>query len=137
VLALFAGSGLPALGGGPLLDPRIVAGVCASTDLAGHLGEGPFIKDLFRMVMASTRKRELVESFRQGASDSGSPEVQIALLTERVKLLTEHLKTHPKDFASRRGLLMMVGRRAKLLRFLAKRDVTRYRSIVKRLDLRH
>ena len=89
------------------------------------------------MALALNRKRELVENFRQGATDSGSPEVQIALLTERVKLLTEHLKLHPKDFASRRGLLMMVSRRAKLLRFLAMRDVVRYRAIVKRLDLRH
>jgi small subunit ribosomal protein S15 len=89
------------------------------------------------MVLQADRKRSLVESFRQGATDSGSPEVQIALLTERVRLLTEHLKTHQKDFASRRGLLMMVGRRAKLLRYLARKDVQRYRGIVKKLDLRH
>lgn len=89
------------------------------------------------MALNAVRKRELVEGFRQGANDSGSPEVQIALLTERVRLLTEHLKTHQKDYASRRGLLMMVGRRAKLLRFLARHDVQRYRGIVKKLDLRH
>lgn len=89
------------------------------------------------MVLQADRKRSLVESFRQGATDSGSPEVQIALLTERIRLLTEHLKSHQKDFASRRGLLMMVGRRSKLLRYLARKDVQRYRGIVKKLDLRH
>lgn len=89
------------------------------------------------MGLTDDRKRAIVANFRQEANDSGSPEVQIALLTEKIKLLTEHLKTHRKDFSSRRGLLMMVGRRAKLLKFLSSRDVVRYRSIVKKLDLRH
>lgn len=89
------------------------------------------------MVLPTPRRREIVENFRQGEKDSGSPEVQIALLSERIRLLTEHLKSHQKDFASRRGLLMMVGRRAKLLRYLSRKDVQRYRAIVKQLDLRH
>ncbi|MBI3820130.1 MAG: 30S ribosomal protein S15 [Planctomycetes bacterium] len=89
------------------------------------------------MVLEKADKRAIVENFRQDATDSGSPEVQIALLTEKVKILTEHLKSHQKDYASRRGLLTMVGRRSKLLRFLARRDVNRYRAIVKKLDLRH
>lgn len=89
------------------------------------------------MALQKDHKRAIVENFRQDANDSGSPEVQIALLTEKVKQLTEHLKSHQKDFASRRGLLMMVGRRAKLLKFLARKDVVRYRAIVKKLDLRH
>lgn len=89
------------------------------------------------MTLAKDQKRAIVDNFKQGSNDSGSPEVQIALLTEKVKILTEHLKSHQKDFASRRGLLMMVGRRSKLLRFLARKDVNRYRAIVKKLDLRH
>ncbi|MBL8695829.1 MAG: 30S ribosomal protein S15 [Planctomycetes bacterium] len=88
------------------------------------------------MVLAKDRKRALVESNRISESDSGSPEVQIAILTDKIRILTEHLKTHRKDFSSRRGLLMMVGRRATLLRYLSRNDVARYRAIVKKLDLR-
>jgi small subunit ribosomal protein S15 len=89
------------------------------------------------MVLNKDQKRAIIENFKSEAKDSGSPEVQIALLTEKIKVLTEHLKSHQKDYASRRGLLMMVGRRAKLLKFLARHDVNRYRGIVKKLDLRH
>lgn len=89
------------------------------------------------MVLNKDKKRAIIENFRNGEIDSGSPEVQIALLTEKVKLLTEHLRGHSKDYASRRGLLTMVGRRAKLLKFLARHDAARYRGIVKKLDLRH
>jgi small subunit ribosomal protein S15 len=88
------------------------------------------------MVFAKDRKRAIVDSFRTHEHDSGSPEVQVAILSEKIRLLTDHLKTHPKDFASRRVLLMMVGRRSKLLRYLSRKDHARYRAVVKKLDLR-
>ncbi|MGA1352534.1 MAG: 30S ribosomal protein S15, partial [Ilumatobacteraceae bacterium] len=72
----------------------------------------------------------------QHASDSGSPEVQIALLTERINALTEHLKTHEKDHHSRRGLMMMVGRRRRLLDYVRNRDIEKYRKLLDELDLR-
>ena len=88
------------------------------------------------MAIKTSRKAELIEEFAKQEGDNGSPEVQIALLTEDIRNLTEHLKTHRKDFTSRRGLLMKVGRRTKLLRYLRKKDVERYRSIVTKLGLR-
>ena len=88
------------------------------------------------MVLPKDRKRAIVESFRTSDTDSGSPEVQIAILTEKIRLLTDHLKSHRKDYTSRRGLLMMVGRRSTLLRYLSRKDHARYRQIVKKLDLR-
>ena len=88
------------------------------------------------MAIAAERKKEIVAEFAQAEGDNGSPEVQIALLTEHIKNLTEHLKQHKKDFTSRRGLLMMVGTRSKLLKYLRRRDPARYRSIIERLGLR-
>ena len=78
----------------------------------------------------------LVDEFGTHATDTGSPEVQVALLTERINHLTEHLKTHQKDHHSRRGLLMMVGRRRRLLDYLRSQNVERYRSVIARLGLR-
>ena len=86
--------------------------------------------------MTKERKQEIIETYRRDDSDTGSSEVQIALLTERIKELTEHLKVHQKDNHSRRGLLKMVGKRRNLLNYLAKTDVERYRSIVEKLGLR-
>jgi len=86
--------------------------------------------------MDKARKNEIIESFRLHEGDTGSPEVQIALLTERINHLNEHLKIHKKDHHSRRGLLMMVGQRRGLLNYLMKKDIERYRSIVARLNLR-
>ncbi len=83
-----------------------------------------------------TQKQEIIESFRVHQSDTGSPEVQIALLTERINHLTEHLKTHRKDHSSRRGLLKMVGRRASLLKYLAREDRGRYQAVIERLGIR-
>jgi len=83
-----------------------------------------------------TQKQEIIESFRVHESDTGSPEVQIALLTERINHLTEHLKTHRKDHSSRRGLLKMVGRRASLLKYLAREDRGRYQAVIERLGIR-
>ncbi len=80
--------------------------------------------------------QSVVESFGKHATDTGSPEVQVALLTERINHLTEHLKVHKKDNHSRRGLLMMVGKRRRLLRYLQDKDVERYRSLIAKTGLR-
>ena len=88
------------------------------------------------MAIAPTRKSELIREFATKDGDNGSPEVQIALLTEDIKNLTEHLKVHKKDFTTRRGLLIKVGRRSKLLRYLRGTDVKRYQEIVQKLGLR-
>jgi small subunit ribosomal protein S15 len=81
-------------------------------------------------------RAELVKEFERASGDTGSPEVQVALLTQRVRRLTEHLGTHKKDHSTRRGLLMLVGQRTKLLRYLARGDLTRYQTLIKRLGLR-
>jgi len=81
-------------------------------------------------------KQEVVEEFRTHEADTGSAEVQIALLTQRINHLTEHLKVHKQDHTSRRGLLKMVGRRSAFLKYLAKQDRARYRSMLQRLGLR-
>ena len=83
-----------------------------------------------------TQKQEIIESFRVHESDTGSPEVQVALLTTRINHLTEHLKSHRKDHSSRRGLLKMVGRRASLLKYLAREDRSRYQAVIERLGIR-
>jgi small subunit ribosomal protein S15 len=88
------------------------------------------------MSITKERKTQLIGDFRRGDSDTGSPEVQIALLTTRVGELTGHLRTHSKDYASRRGLLMMVSRRRRLLDYLKKVDPERYLAIIRRLDIR-
>ena len=81
-------------------------------------------------------KAEIIEKYKRDEKDTGSPEVQIALLTTRINELTEHLKIHKKDNHSRRGLLKMVGKRRNLLNYLAKKDINRYREIVEKLNLR-
>ena len=86
--------------------------------------------------MTKERKQEVINTYKREEKDTGSPEVQIALLTERINELTEHLKIHKKDNHSRRGLLKMVGKRRNLLNYLAKKDVNRYREIVAKLGLR-
>ncbi len=86
--------------------------------------------------MEKQRKTEVIEKFQVHESDSGSPEVQIALLTERINELTGHLRTHKKDHASRRGLLKMVGKRSSLLKYLRGESETRYRAVVEALSLR-
>jgi len=86
--------------------------------------------------IAVISKQEIIEKFKVHETDTGSPEVQIALLTERINHLTEHLKLHKKDFHSRRGLLKMVGQRRALLNYLKKNDFERYRTIVEKLNLR-
>ena len=86
--------------------------------------------------MTAERKQEIINQYRRDEKDTGSSEVQIALLTERINELTEHLKVHKKDNHSRRGLLKMVGKRRNLLNYLAKKDINRYREIVAKLGLR-
>ena len=86
--------------------------------------------------MMKDQKQQIIETYATHEGDTGSPEVQIALLTTRINELTEHLKVHKKDHHSRRGLLKMVGHRRNLLAYLQKKDIERYRSIVKRLGLR-
>lgn len=81
-------------------------------------------------------KKELIEKHKKHDSDTGSPEVQIGLLTHRISYLTEHLKAHKKDHHSRRGLLMLVGKRRRLLNYVKRSDVQRYRSIIETLGLR-
>ncbi len=88
------------------------------------------------MVLSKENKDVVIEKFSSHEGDTGSPEVQIALLTERINGLTEHLKTHKKDHHSRRGLLKMVGKRRRLLTYLQDKEVNRYRSLVKELGLR-
>ena len=87
-------------------------------------------------MITKEKKTQLIQDFRQKEGDTGSPDVQIALLTERVKYLTEHFKSHPKDHASRRGLLKLVGQRRRLLDYLKKNDVKRYANLLDRLGLR-
>ena len=88
------------------------------------------------MSITAERRTALIADHATGANDTGSPEVQVALLTERIVNLTEHLKTHAKDFHSRRGLLMLVGRRRRLLDYLKKKDQRRYEGLIGRLNLR-
>ena len=86
--------------------------------------------------MTKERKQEVINTYKREEKDTGSPEVQIALLTERINSLTDHLRTHKKDHHSRRGLLMMVGQRRGLLNYLYEQDIERYRAIIKELGLR-
>ena len=88
------------------------------------------------MSITPERKQELVEEFAIKPGDTGSADVQIAVLTERIRNLTEHMQSHKKDFHSRRGLLMMVGQRRRLLDYVKRKDVKRYESLLKRLELR-
>ncbi len=88
------------------------------------------------MSISAERKRELIGEFAHGDKDTGSPEVQVAILSERIKNLTDHLNLHKKDFHSRRGLLMMVGLRRRLLDYLHGKDAGRYEELIKRLGLR-
>jgi len=83
------------------------------------------------------KKQSLITQYQTHENDTGSPEVQVAVLTERIRELTEHMKIHVKDFHSRRGLLKMVGRRRKLLRYLKENSFDRYKSLIERLGLRH
>ena len=86
--------------------------------------------------MTKERKQEIINNFKREENDTGSSEVQIALLTERINELTEHLRVHKKDNHSRRGLLQMVGKRRNLLNYLAKKDLNKYRELTEKLNIR-
>jgi len=88
------------------------------------------------MTLTKERKQELVEKFGENADDTGKAEVQVALLTDRINALTEHLRAHRKDHHSRRGLLMLVGRRRRFLNYLQRTDLERYRAVIRELGLR-
>ena len=88
------------------------------------------------MPLHQERKTEIIGQYRQHETDTGSPEVQVALLSDRIRYLTDHFKTHKKDFHSRRGLLKLVGQRRRLLNYLKRNDVERYRNLIKALGLR-
>ncbi len=88
------------------------------------------------MSLSNDKKKELVQKYGENEVDTGKTEVQVALLSERIKYLTEHFKTHSKDHHSRRGLLKLVGQRRRLLNYLSRKDITRYRNLVKDLGIR-
>lgn len=88
------------------------------------------------MVLSTEDKKRLIDKYRLHDSDTGSPEVQVGLLTHRISYLTEHLKMHKKDHHSRRGLLMLVGRRRRLLNYVKNKDVNRYRAIIETIGLK-
>lgn len=88
------------------------------------------------MILTAEQKKDLIDQYKLHDSDTGSPEVQIGLLTHRISYLTEHLKIHKKDHHSRRGLLMLVGQRRRLLNYVKNKNVARYREIIDRLGLR-
>lgn len=88
------------------------------------------------MALSTDQKQIIITDFKQHDTDTGSPEVQVALLTKRINELTEHFKVHTKDYHSRRGLMIMVGQRRRLLDYLKKKDKTRYASLIERLGLR-
>lgn len=88
------------------------------------------------MAVSKERKAELIKEFGKGANDSGSAEVQVAILTERIRELTEHVKVHKKDHHTRRGLLMLVGKRRRLLSYIKERDIENYRQLIAKLGIR-
>ena len=88
------------------------------------------------MVLLKDKKKAIIDDFKVHANDTGSPVVQIALLTEKIRYLTDHFKTHKKDFHSRRGLLMMIGKRRRLLAYLKKKDFQKYQETIAKLNLR-
>lgn len=88
------------------------------------------------MNLTKEKKQEIIKKYGKGTNDSGTAEVQVALLTEKINNLTDHFSAHKKDHASRRGLMMMVGKRRRLLDYLQRKDIERYRTIIKELNLR-
>ena len=109
----------------------------------GHLGtavrsraerSGPFVEE--KTLLTNERKTDVIGSYKTHDSDTGSPEVQVALLSERISYLTEHFKTHVKDHHSRRGLLKLVGQRRRLLDYLRRKDADRYAELIRKLGIR-
>ena len=96
---------------------------------------GPYV-EVLQLALTKDRKTELIGNYKTHDGDTGSPEVQVAILSERINYLTEHFKSHAKDHHSRRGLLMLVGRRRRLLDYLKTKDAQRYADLIKRLNIR-
>ena len=96
---------------------------------------GPFV-EVLQLALSKDRKTELIGTFKTHEVDTGSPEVQVAILSERIIYLTEHFKSHAKDHHSRRGLLMLVGKRRRLLDYLKTKDVQRYSDLIRKLNIR-
>ena len=96
---------------------------------------GPFV-EVAQLALTKDRKTELIGTYKTHEGDTGSPEVQVAILSERINYLTEHFKSHAKDHHSRRGLLMLVGQRRRLLDYLKRKDTDRYADLIKRLGIR-
>jgi len=114
-----------------------IPAVAAFRDLSGQGPSGPFSsKERYPMSLTAQRKQQVVKEYASKANDTGSPEVQIALFTERINGLTEHFKTHKKDNHSRRGLLKMVSKRRRLLDHIKANDEGRYQKIIERLGIR-
>ena len=107
-----------------------------SNSPALHLAYGEKIQKGEEKMISKETKTALIEEYKINEKDTGSPEVQVAILTDRINTLTEHMKKNPKDFHSQRGLSKMVGHRKQLLAYLAKKDIERYRAIIKKLGLR-
>jgi small subunit ribosomal protein S15 len=114
---------------------RVVGGMGPATREKELTAPGPFVEDS-SVALSKDRKTELIGSYQTHESDTGSPEVQVAILSERINYLTEHFKAHAKDHHSRRGLLMLVGRRRRLLDYLKVKDAQRYSELIKRLNIR-
>ncbi len=113
--------------GYPHLDARCTGGFPVS---------GVFKRKVYTMTVSKERKAELTAQFGNSPVDTGNPKVQVAILTERIRELTEHMKSHQKDFHTRRGLLMLVGRRRRLLSYIKKNDIFEYRALIKELGIR-
>jgi small subunit ribosomal protein S15 len=125
-----AASGARSLAGRHLVHTRPP---CERAERSAALGEG---RESQREMLHSIQKANIIDKYKTHEGDTGSPEVQIALLSERINLLTEHFKTHKKDHHSRRGLLKLVSQRRRQLDYLKKTDIERYRSLIGRLNLR-
>ncbi len=93
-------------------------------------------RKVLEMTISKERKAELVAEFGNNPQDTGNPKAQVAIMTERIRELTEHMKSHPKDFHTRRGLLMIVGRRRRMLSYIKKRDIMEYRELIAKLGIR-
>jgi small subunit ribosomal protein S15 len=115
-------------------EPRL--GIACFTHGFWVGGDRSIEKEVNGMALTQERKQQIIQEFKTHENDTGSPEVQIAILTEDIQNLTEHLRIHKKDHHSRRGLLKMVGQRRKLLAYLKKKDVNRYSALIERLGLR-
>jgi small subunit ribosomal protein S15 len=116
-------------------DAGAARGGSEVTSVAAKRGTAQDGKGVFVMI-DQKKKTEIIEAYKMGDADTGSPEVQVAILTYRINDLNEHLKIHKKDHHSRRGLLKMVGRRRNLLNYLRDKDIERYRTLISRLGLR-